>query len=45
MKQIFEDNKKSSLNEESIFTLKTNINCNSKSFDDCLIKNSLKNEY
>ena len=45
MKQIFEDNKKSSLNEESIFTLKTNINSDSKSFDECLIKNSLEKEY
>ena len=43
MKQLFEDNQKKNSNEDSIFTVKTNINSDSKSYDEHLMKNCFEN--
>ena len=43
LKQLFEDNQKNSINEDSIFTVKTNINSDSKSCDEHLMKNGFEN--
>ena len=44
IKQIFEDNQKDSLNEETTFTDKTDHNSESKSFDERLMKNYFENQ-